>query len=204
MLLAIMDGRIDDVVAAAGESAHLQAGMGKLAETAETVGIALDALQLTGDVSALLPLMDLADTSSTAKRARLLEADLGRLRGVAASLAGNHDQAVGPFRHGALGCPEPRRSAPHRTGARRLRARARPRGTRRGGRAARRRGTGAVRADGRGTRDRTARRRHARRRYGLSRSTLYAGTGRANPLSVKSPDLLGLDVAPRPRRACAG
>jgi class 3 adenylate cyclase/tetratricopeptide (TPR) repeat protein len=97
MLLAIADRRIEDVVAAAGETARLDAGMRKLTQTAKTVGIALDTLQPTGDVSALLPLIDLADAAPPGGRARRLDADVGRIRGVAASLAGEHDQATDHF-----------------------------------------------------------------------------------------------------------
>ena len=60
-------------------------------------GIALDTLQERGDVSALLPLIDLADGAPAAKRSRRLEAEVGRVRGVAASLAGDHDEAVDQF-----------------------------------------------------------------------------------------------------------
>jgi tetratricopeptide (TPR) repeat protein len=97
MLLALVDGRIDDVVAAVGDSARLEAGQGKLIQAAETVGIALDALQLTGDVSPLLPLIDLADAASAGERSRWLDAEVGRVRGAAASLAGDHDGAVDHF-----------------------------------------------------------------------------------------------------------
>jgi predicted ATPase/class 3 adenylate cyclase len=97
MLLATADRRIHDVVAAAGESARLEAGMGKLTQAAETVGIALDTLQPTGDVSALLPLIDLADAAPAGERARWLDAEVGRVRGAAASLAGDHDDAVDHF-----------------------------------------------------------------------------------------------------------
>jgi tetratricopeptide (TPR) repeat protein len=97
MLLAIADRRIEDVVAAAGETARLDAGMRKLNQTAHTIGVALDALQPTGEVSDLLPLIDLADAAPAGERARQLDADVSRIRGVAASLTGDHDQAADHF-----------------------------------------------------------------------------------------------------------
>ena len=97
MLLAIADRRIEDAVAAAGETARLDAGMRKLTQTAHTVGVALDMLQPTGDVSDLLPLIDLADAAQAGERARQLDADVSRIRGVAASLTGDHDQAADHF-----------------------------------------------------------------------------------------------------------
>ncbi len=97
MLLAIADRRIEDVVAAAGETARLDAGMRKLTQTAHTVGVALDTLQPTGDVSDLLPLIDLADAAPAGERARQLDADVSRIRGVAASLTGDHDHAADHF-----------------------------------------------------------------------------------------------------------
>jgi class 3 adenylate cyclase/tetratricopeptide (TPR) repeat protein len=97
MLLAIADRRVEDVAAAAGETVRLDAGMRKLTQAALTVGIALDGLQPTGDVSALLPLIDLSDTASVGQRARQLEVEVGRVRGVAASLSGDHDGAVDNF-----------------------------------------------------------------------------------------------------------
>jgi hypothetical protein len=97
MLLAIADRRIEDAVAAAGETARLDAGMRKLTQTAHTVGVALDMLQPTGDVSDLLPLIDLADAAQAGERARRLDADVSRIRGVAASLTGDHDHAAEHF-----------------------------------------------------------------------------------------------------------
>jgi len=97
MLLAIDEGRLDDLVEAATETAQVLITMGHPMQVAATVGVALDVLQQTGDVSALLPLIDLADAAPRAKRSRLLEADIGRVRGVAASLAGDHDEAADHF-----------------------------------------------------------------------------------------------------------
>jgi tetratricopeptide (TPR) repeat protein len=97
MLLAIDEGRVDDVVSATAEEAQVLIVMGHPLQVAATVGIALDTVQQTGDVSALLPLIDIADAASAAKRARKLEAEIGRVRGVAASLAGDHDDAADHF-----------------------------------------------------------------------------------------------------------
>jgi class 3 adenylate cyclase/tetratricopeptide (TPR) repeat protein len=97
IFLAIDEERIDDLVRLAGEEARLLNDTGYPTECAVAAGIALDALQETGDVSALLPLFDLADGAPAATHSRRLELEVARGRGVAASLAGEHDEAADWF-----------------------------------------------------------------------------------------------------------
>lgn len=93
MLIAIDEDRPDAIV---DELVHLLGD--PFPRTAATVvGFALDALQETGDVSALLPLVDRVDATPTALRSRQLEAEVSRARGVAASLAGDHEAAADWF-----------------------------------------------------------------------------------------------------------
>jgi class 3 adenylate cyclase/tetratricopeptide (TPR) repeat protein len=97
MLRAIDEDRMDDLVRLTGEEARLLNDTGYPTECAVIAGIALDTLQQTGDVSALLPLFDLADEAPAARHSRLLELEVARGRGVAASLAGEHDEAADWF-----------------------------------------------------------------------------------------------------------
>ncbi|MGE5274258.1 MAG: AAA family ATPase [Verrucomicrobiota bacterium] len=97
MLLAIADGRVDDLLAETDDQARLLDEQGYPTQAARVVGIALDTARETGDVSQLLPLVDFLDATPAGKRTRLLEADLARARGVAASLAGRHDEAADHF-----------------------------------------------------------------------------------------------------------
>ncbi len=97
MLVSIAENRVGDLAASTVEVARLLSEQGYPTNTALVAGFALDALQETGDVSALLPLFDLADEAPAGTRSRLLEAEVGRGRGVAASLAGEHDEAADWF-----------------------------------------------------------------------------------------------------------
>jgi class 3 adenylate cyclase/predicted ATPase len=97
MLLAIADRRVDDLVAAVTEIAPVLYDQGYPTNIAVSTGVALDLMQETGDVSRLLPLYDLADEAPPATRSRLLDAEVSRGRGVAASLAGEHDEAADWF-----------------------------------------------------------------------------------------------------------
>jgi predicted ATPase/class 3 adenylate cyclase len=97
ILLLIADRRVDDLIAATTDEAHLLSEMGYPTQVSSTVGIALDTIRDIGDVTPLLPLIDLADAAPAAKRTRQLEANVGRVRGVAASLAAEHDEAADHF-----------------------------------------------------------------------------------------------------------
>ena len=96
MLVAIDDGRPDDLVGATADFVE-RTVEDFPAPAASGMGVALDVLEETGDVSALLPIVDLIDSTPSGIRPRLMEVDLARARGVAASLAGDHDAAMDWF-----------------------------------------------------------------------------------------------------------
>jgi predicted ATPase/class 3 adenylate cyclase len=96
MLVALDEGRTQDAVTeVALQTAQIAARYPSSAAAA--MSIVLDALQEDGDVTPLLPLVDEVDAAPRVLRSRQLEADIGRARGVAASLAGDHDEAVDHF-----------------------------------------------------------------------------------------------------------
>jgi tetratricopeptide (TPR) repeat protein len=96
MLVAIDQGRLDDLVQPT--SAYVEQNIEQFPVVASIgVGLALDALEATGDVTGLLPIVDLVDSVPAGVRSRQLEADIARTRGVAASLAGDHDRAMDWF-----------------------------------------------------------------------------------------------------------
>jgi class 3 adenylate cyclase/predicted ATPase len=96
MLVAIDQGRLDDLVQPT--TAYVEQNIEQFPVVASMgVGLALDALEASGDVSGLLPIVDLVDSVPAGVRSRQLEADIARSRGVAASLAGDHDGAMDWF-----------------------------------------------------------------------------------------------------------
>ena len=95
MLVAIDEAGLDDLVGAT--SRLVERTVEALPSPAASVGLALDALEPTGDVSALLPLVDLLDSAPPGNGHARLDADIARARGVAASLAGDHDEAMDCF-----------------------------------------------------------------------------------------------------------
>jgi tetratricopeptide (TPR) repeat protein len=96
MLIAIDESRPDDLIAATADLVKHYLGRYPTS-SASHLGIALDVLEPAGDVSVLLPLADLIDAAPASQRSRLLEIGVARTRGVAASLAGDHDGAVDWF-----------------------------------------------------------------------------------------------------------
>jgi class 3 adenylate cyclase/tetratricopeptide (TPR) repeat protein len=93
-LLALADGRHEGLLERTDEQVRLVAEIGFIAPAAFMVGMALDVLQDRGGAAELLPLVDLLDATPTAQRSRQLDLEIERTRGVVASLAGDHEQAV--------------------------------------------------------------------------------------------------------------
>jgi predicted ATPase len=100
LLLAIADHRVDDVRSLADEMVAPLLEYGYTDAAAATAGLALDVLQDAGDPAHLLPLVDLIDTVPTMQQTRATRIETARVRGVAASCAGEHERACDHFAEG--------------------------------------------------------------------------------------------------------
>ncbi len=96
-LLGYADGRLDDLVLAAERRTRLLLELGYAENAAILIGMLVSALEETGDVRSIVPVVDLVDATASASRTRLLEAEVARARGVVASHAGWHDEAAERF-----------------------------------------------------------------------------------------------------------